>query len=209
MPGKHEIFALKCKEGVLEKFYDKYSNGHDCKEEEEEVENFFNQGKEQGRIDREVNYIKIEREGGDKCWEMANVYHGQPANFNVAQLENENDDIIDNLTYLESSGLRYDKNIVFSEYNPYTSTGRPSNRFGGINFAALNKSDGSRAKFISRFGSKGKLVEFDYDAYHLRLIADKVGYKFSDASVHQHFADLFDITYQEAKVLSFQYSIEY
>ena len=95
MPGKHEIFALKCKEGVLEKFYDKYSNGHDCKEEEEEVENFFNQGKEQGRIDREVNYIKIEREGGDKCWEMANVYHGQPANFNVAQLENENDDIID------------------------------------------------------------------------------------------------------------------
>ena len=120
-----------------------------------------------------------------------------------------NNDMFDNFTYIENNGLQTTDGLVYSEYNPYTSTGRPSNRFGGINFAALNKSDGSRAKFISRFGSKGKLVEFDYDAYHLRLIADKVGYKFSDASVHQHFADLFDITYQEAKVLSFQYLYGY
>ena len=95
--------------------------------------------------------------------------------------------------------------MVYSEYNPFTSTGRPSNRFGGINFAALNKNDGSREKFISRFGGEGKLVEFDYDAYHLRLIAEKVDYKFSDESVHQHFADRFDISYKEAKGLSFQY----
>jgi len=120
-----------------------------------------------------------------------------------------NNDMFDNFIYIEKNGLQTTDGLVYSEYNPYTSTGRPSNRFGGINFAALNKSDGSRAKFISRFGSKGKLVEFDYDAYHLRLIADKVGYKFSDASVHQHFADLFDITYQEAKVLSFQYLYGY
>ena len=82
-----------------------------------------------------------------------------------------NDNIIDNLTYLESSGLRYDREIVYSEYNPYTSTGRPSNRFGGINFAALNKTDGSRKPFQSRF-ENGMLVEFDYDAYHLRLIGE-------------------------------------
>ena len=116
-----------------------------------------------------------------------------------------NNDMFDNFTYIENNGLQTTDGVVYSEYNPFTSTGRPSNRFGGINFAALNKSDGSRQKFISRFGSKGKLVEFDYDAYHLRLIAEKVDYKFSDESVHQHFADRFNISYKEAKGLSFQY----
>jgi len=35
-------------------------------------------------------------------------------------------------------------NVVYTEYNPFTVTGRPSNRHGGVNYAALNKSDGSR-----------------------------------------------------------------
>ena len=95
--------------------------------------------------------------------------------------------------------------MVYSEYNPYTATGRPSNRFGGLNFAALNKKDGSREKFISRFGDKGMLVEMDYDAYHLRLIGDIVGYSFSKGSVHEHMAKLYGVDYDEAKSLSFQY----
>jgi len=116
-----------------------------------------------------------------------------------------NDNIIDNLTYLESSGLRYDREIVYSEYNPYTSTGRPSNRFGGINFAALNKTDGSRKPFQSRF-ENGMLVEFDYDAYHLRLIGEVVDYKFPEGSVHKHMARFYgDVTYDESKNRSFQY----
>ena len=116
-----------------------------------------------------------------------------------------NVNVIDNLTYLESSGLRYDREIVYSEYNPYTSTGRPSNRFGGINFAALNKTDGSRKPFKSRF-DKGMLVEFDYDAYHLRLIGEVVDYKFPEGSVHKHMAKFYgDVTYDESKNRSFQY----
>jgi hypothetical protein len=116
-----------------------------------------------------------------------------------------NDNIIDNLTYLESSGLRYDDEMVYSEYNLYTSTGRPSNRFGGINFAALNKTDGSRKPFKSRF-SNGMLVEFDYDAYHLRLIGEVVDYKFPEGSVHKHMAKFYgDVTYDESKNRSFQY----
>ena len=95
--------------------------------------------------------------------------------------------------------------MVYSEYNPYTATGRPSNRFGGLNFAALNKKDGSRKQFISRFGKDGMLVEMDYDAYHLRLIGDVIDYKFPDGSVHQHMAKLYDVDYDEAKGLSFQY----
>lgn len=63
------------------------------------------------------------------------------------------------------------KNLVFSQYNLLTSTGRPSNRFGGVNYAALNKNDGSRNCFVSRYGDDGMLVMMDYNAFHPRLIA--------------------------------------
>ena len=45
----------------------------------------------------------------------------------------------------------------------------------------------------------------DYDGYHLRLIADKVGYKFPEGSVHGHMAKFYGVDYEEAKKLSFQY----
>ena len=45
----------------------------------------------------------------------------------------------------------------------------------------------------------------DYDAYHLRLIADKIGYDFPDGSVHEHMSKLYKVDYEEAKRLSFQY----
>ena len=79
-----------------------------------------------------------------------------------------NEDVLENLQKIESNGLQTIDGMVYSEYNPYTATGRPSNRFGGLNFAALNKKDGSRKKFVSRYGKEGMLVEMDYDAYHLR-----------------------------------------
>ena len=120
-----------------------------------------------------------------------------------------NEDILKDLGYIESNGLQTKDGIVYSEYNIFTSTGRPSNRFGGINFAALNKKDGSREQFVSRFGGDGVLVEMDFDAYHLRLIADKVGYEFPQGSVHEHMAKFYGVDYEEAKRLSFQYLYGY
>ena len=117
-----------------------------------------------------------------------------------------NDNVIDNLTYLESSGLQTINDMVYSEYNLYTSTGRPSNRYGGVNFAALNKTDGSRKPYISRFGADGMLIEFDYDGYHLRLIGNLIDYKFPEGSVHEHMAKFYgDVTYEESKKRSFKY----
>ena len=116
-----------------------------------------------------------------------------------------NDEIINNLSFIEKSGLRKDDEMVYSEYNLYTSTGRPSNRFGGINFAALNKKDGSRKPYVSRFGD-GMLVEFDYDAYHLRLIGHILNYEFPKGSVHEHMAEFYgDVDYETSKQTSFQY----
>ena len=118
--------------------------------------------------------------------------------------EQQDQTILDNLHKIEKNGLRTYEKIVYSEYNPYTSTGRPSNRFGGMNFAALNKSDGSRKQFISRFNN-GVLVDMDFDAYHLRLIGEIIGYKFPKGSVHEHMAELYGLPYDEAKALSFKY----
>ena len=40
-----------------------------------------------------------------------------------------NNDVLDNLSYIEQNGIQTESNLVYSEYNIYTSTGRPSNRY--------------------------------------------------------------------------------
>ncbi len=78
-------------------------------------------------------------------------------------------------------------NKCYTQYNFYTTTGRPSNRFGGINFAALPKEDDTRACFISRF-ENGTLLELDFNSYHPRLIADIIGYNFGTEDAYHHLA---------------------
>jgi DNA polymerase I-like protein with 3'-5' exonuclease and polymerase domains len=91
---------------------------------------------------------------------------------------------------------------IFTEYNPYTITSRPSNRHGGVNFSALNKKDGSREAFIPR---DGKLfLQFDYDAYHVRIIGKLVKQKLPDTSVHQWLADQYGCSYDESKGRTFR-----
>ena len=142
------------------------------------------------------------------CRELAKVIKDTIAKHNQYVNVTYNNEVLDNLTYIESNGLQTTSGLVYSEYNVFTSTGRPSNRFGGINFAALNKTDGSRKPFISRFRN-GVLVEMDFDGYHLRLIADKVDYEFPEGSVHEHMAKLYGVDYDEAKGLSFKYLYGY
>tara|TARA_A100001201_G_scaffold138732_1_gene129943 strand:- start:1944 stop:3206 length:1263 start_codon:yes stop_codon:yes gene_type:complete len=114
-------------------------------------------------------------------------------------------DLNNALYHIENNGIQTTTGIEYTSYNPFTSTGRPSNSFNGINYAALNKKDGSRKRFISRFGKDGMLVEMDFDAYHLRLIGEVIGYKFPKGSVHEHMAKFYGCDYDEAKSLSFKY----
>ena len=94
---------------------------------------------------------------------------------------------------------------VFTQYNPYTTTGRPSNRHLNVNYSALNKSDGTRECFISRH-PKGTLIQFDYESYHIRLIAKMVGYEFPKGqTAHQHLANLYGCDYETAKKITFTY----
>ena len=98
------------------------------------------------------------------------------------------------------------KGFVFTQYNPYTITGRPSNRHLGVNWGAMNKSDGSRETVVSRFPN-GSLIQFDYESYHIRLIGRMVGYDFPKGeTAHQHLAKWYGTTdYTEAKGLTFRY----
>ncbi len=121
-------------------------------------------------------------------------------------LENdEYNEISDALFNIENVGIYKDNKLVYTQYNPFTATGRPSNRFGGVNYAALNKEDETRKSYTSRFGTEGKLIELDYDAYHLRLIGEVVDYKFPKGSVHEHMSKFYGCDYQESKRRSFQY----
>ena len=140
----------------------------------------------------------------EKCRKIAKILKDTIEKYAEHVKMSYNNEVLDNLSYIESNGLQTTNGIVHSEYNLYTSTGRPSNRFGGINFAALNKTDGSRKPYESRF-KNGVLVEMDFDAYHLRLIADKIDYEFPSGSVHKHMAKFYGVDYEEAKRLSFQY----
>ena len=99
---------------------------------------------------------------------------------------------------------------VYSNYHYHTTTGRPSNAFRGFNFAAMNKQDGTRDAFCSRF-ENGALVEFDFDAYHVRLIARLIGYKLPKGSVHTYFGKFYFGTdtltqeqYEQSKQITFR-----
>jgi len=90
---------------------------------------------------------------------------------------------------------------AFTRYNFYTTTTRPSNTFGGINFAALNKDNGCRAAFIP---SNNKFVEIDISAYHPSLAAHLVNYDFGEGDIHERFAEMYKVDYAKAKELTFK-----
>ena len=88
---------------------------------------------------------------------------------------------------------------LYTNYNLWTTTGRPSNSFGSVNFAALPPE-----KRKSIVAENDYLVEFDFDAYHLRLISDLVDYDFGKDSVHEHLAKHYGCSYEESKQRSFK-----
>ena len=98
---------------------------------------------------------------------------------------------------------------VYSSYNLYNITSRPTNAFNSINFLAFNKENGSRVAFIPQ---NDAFVEFDFDGYHIRLIANLLNIEIPvDKSIHellgqQYFGktELTPEEYQESKKITFR-----
>jgi hypothetical protein len=114
---------------------------------------------------------------------------------------------------IERSGLRInrgefesrfhpiDGEYAYTQFNFKTLTGRPSNRFNGVNYAAINKDNGDRKSFIAR---NDTLLELDISAYHPTLLANLVNYDFGDKDIHASFAEMYGVDYQKAKELTFK-----
>ncbi|NDB86542.1 MAG: hypothetical protein EB127_28165, partial [Alphaproteobacteria bacterium] len=99
-------------------------------------------------------------------------------------------------------------NRIYSYYNLYNLTTRPTNAFNAINFLALNKEDHSRKSYIP---VNDMFVEFDFDAYHLMLIAKLIGFECPESSMHvylgkQYFEteELTEEQYSQAKTITFR-----
>ena len=123
---------------------------------------------------------------------------------------------------IETNGIKVDKNCfidyyqgklinpqfnlnrskIYTQYNLYTTTSRPSNTFNSINFAALHKDNGERACFKPE---NDKFIELDFQGYHPRLIGEMVGFDFpKDKNTYDVLGELLGVTQQEAKELTFK-----
>ena len=161
----------------------------------------------------------------ERCESMKDIFIKSYETFNkTKEFEAYEQLVTDNFAAIERNGLQvnYDKfvehfksnglkrNRAYSEYNIWTTTGRPSNKFGGVNFAALNKEDKCRESFVSGH-ERGMLLEMDFDAYHPRIIADIVGYDLPEGSIHEYFAKQYfgkdtisDQEYADSKKITFR-----
>ena len=100
------------------------------------------------------------------------------------------------------------KDKMYSCYNLYNLTGRPTNSFNGINFLAIPKENDFRSCFLP---SNDFLVEFDFDAYHLRLIAKLISVECPAESFHEYLGkqyfdkdQLTEEEYKESKTITFK-----
>jgi hypothetical protein len=115
---------------------------------------------------------------------------------------------------IERNGIKIDKDefekyfnrtspdeFVYTSYNFKTLTTRPSNKFDGINYAALPKENGCRKSFIPR---NDVFVEYDISAYHPTLSGMLIDYNFGDDDIHKAFASMYGVDYNKAKELTFK-----
>jgi hypothetical protein len=99
----------------------------------------------------------------------------------------------------KSFNIQY--NTIYTNYNLHTTTGRPSNSFNGINFAALKKNNNERQCFIPK---NNYFVEYDINAYHPNLAAILIGFDFKGENPYEYFAREASIKLEDAKTLMFK-----
>jgi uncharacterized pyridoxamine 5'-phosphate oxidase family protein len=134
--------------------------------------------------------------------------------------------LVDAYKHVEEAGIKIDLNCfhdkftfqhkeysllgdkIYSYYNLYNLTARPTNSFNGVNFLAIPKDQDFRKCFIPQ---NDFLVEFDFDAYHLRLISGLIDFECPKESMHEYLGKLYFNTdkltpeqYKESKSITFK-----
>ena len=90
---------------------------------------------------------------------------------------------------------------VYTQYNIRTTTTRPSNKFKGVNYAALNKENGCRKSFVP---TNDIFYEIDISSYHPSLSCRLIDYNFPTVDIHDHLAELYGVSYAKSKELTFK-----
>ena len=97
---------------------------------------------------------------------------------------------------------------VYTRYNLYNTTSRPTNSFNAVNFLALPKGTEFRRCFKPK---NDKFVQMDFDGYHVRLVANLLNYDIPlNEKAHMYLAKQYfgkNVTkeqYKEAKQINFQ-----
>jgi len=138
------------------------------------------------------------------------------------QFEFQNTHTTEVFYQIEKNGIKADKNCyiehykdkltnpeynlykgkLYTQYNLYTTTSRPSNTFNNINFAALNKDNGERKCYKPEFD---KFIELDFQGYHPRLIGELVKFELpKEQNTYEYLGKLLNVSQQEAKELTFK-----
>jgi hypothetical protein len=138
------------------------------------------------------------------------------------QFEFQNNNTTEIFHEIEKNGIKLDKNCfiehykdkidhpefnisrgrIYTQYNLYTTTSRPSNTFNNINFAALNKDNGERKCYKPEYDS---FIEIDFQGYHPRLIGELVDFEFpKDKNTYEYLGEILGVSKQEAKELTFK-----
>lgn len=120
----------------------------------------------------------------------------------------QKESFVEHFSNVHTPAYSMSRGKIYSYYNLYNYTGRPSNSFNGINFLALNKDNGERKAFIT---SNDILMDLDFSSYHVYLISRMINYDFGgDGDIHSHLGRLYfgkdDLTkeeYEKAKQITF------
>ena len=95
---------------------------------------------------------------------------------------------LDTTTFKNYFKAKTHNKFVYTEYNTYNPTGRPSNHFDNVNYVALNKEDGCRKSFISRYDD-GHLMMVDFTGFHPYIVSNLIDYKVPDEeTIYEHLA---------------------
>jgi len=89
---------------------------------------------------------------------------------------------------------------IYQNYNFFTTTSRPSNSINNLNFAALTP---EHRECFSPLNDT--FIEFDFDAYHPRLIGDLIDYEFPKTPVHEYLSNKYKVDISKGKTKTFQY----
>ncbi|WWT39333.1 hypothetical protein [Microcystis phage Mel-JY01] len=113
-------------------------------------------------------------------------------------------DFFEAFTSIERNRLNFSGDELNQFYNWFTLTSRPSNTWAGINFCSLNKTSGVRNQLCSKYNN-GKILQFDYDAFHIKLLANILKYDFTGNPYEQLKQELnLNISYSDMKKLIFK-----